>query len=61
MKNIQFDVWLAAHASQFNLHQKHLSGSAYNPSAFIDQKGYDDELNELQKKFDDKLKKDTEK
>ncbi len=60
MKNIQFDIWLAAHASQFNLQQKHPSGSAYNPSAFIDQKGYDEELNELQKKYDDKLKKDAE-
>ena len=61
MKNIQFDIWLAAHASQFDLQQKHPPGSAYNPSAFIDKKGYDDELNDLQKKYDDKLKKDAEK
>ena len=59
MKNIQFDIWLAAHASQFNLLQKHMPGSTYNPSAFIDQKGYDDELSDLQKKYDDKLKKDA--
>ena len=61
MKNIQFDIWLAAHASQFNLHQKHPPRSAYNPSAFMDKEGYYAELNELQKKFDDKLKKDAEK
>jgi len=61
MKNIRFDIWLAAHASQFNLQQKHAPGSAYNPSAFIDQKGYDDELADLQKKYDEKLKKDAEK
>lgn len=60
MRNIQFDIWLAAHASQFNLQEKHAPGSVYNPSAFIDQKGYDDELNDLQKKFDEKLKKDAE-
>ena len=59
MKNIKFDIWLAAHASQFNLQQKHPPGSAYNPSAFIDQQGYDDELNDLQKKYDEKLKKDA--
>ena len=59
MKNIQFDIWLAAHASQFNLQQKHPPGSAYNPFAFIDKQGYDDELNELQKKYDAKLKKDA--
>ncbi len=59
MKNIHFDIWLAAHASQFNLQEKHAPGTAYNPSAFIDQKGYDDELNDLQKKFDEKVKKDA--
>jgi metallo-beta-lactamase class B len=59
MKNIQFDIWLAAHASQFNLQQKHPSGSAYNPSAFMDKEDYYAELNELQKTYDDKLKKDA--
>jgi metallo-beta-lactamase class B len=59
MKNIQFDIWLAAHASQFNLHQKHPPGSAYNPSAFMDKENYYAELNELQKTYDDKLKKDA--
>jgi metallo-beta-lactamase class B len=60
MKNIQFDIWLAAHASQFNLQQKHPPGSAYNPSAFMDKEDYYTELNDLQKKYDDKLKKDAE-
>lgn len=59
MKNIQFDIWLAAHASQFNLQQKHPPGSAYNPSAFMDKEDYYAELSELQKKYDDKLKKDA--
>jgi metallo-beta-lactamase class B len=61
MKQIHFDIWLAAHASQFELQQKHSPGAAYNPAAFIDQQGYNAELNELQKKYDDKLKKDAEK
>ena len=60
MKNIQFDIWLAAHASQFELQQKHPPGSAYNPSAFMDKENYYAELNELQKTYDDKLKKDAE-
>jgi metallo-beta-lactamase class B len=59
MKQIHFDIWLAAHASQFNLHQKHPPGSTYNPATFIDQQGYDDELNDLQQQYDDKLKKDA--
>ena len=56
MKNISFDLWLASHASQFKLHNKHKPGEAYNPAAFIDQAGYDSALSELQKQYDVKLK-----
>lgn len=55
MKNISFDIWLAAHAGQFNLHQKHQPGDAYNPTAFIDRAGYDAALNDLQKQYDGKM------
>ena len=60
MKNIKFDLWLASHASQFELHHKHKPGDAYNPAVFIDQHGYDAALNDLQKKYDEKVKKDTQ-
>jgi metallo-beta-lactamase class B len=56
MKNIRFDIWLASHASQFKLHDKHRPGDAYNPTAFIDQAGYDAAINDLQKQFDEKLR-----
>lgn len=56
MKNISFDIWLASHASQFNLHDKHQPGDPYNPAAFIDQQGYDSELADLQKQYEEKLK-----
>lgn len=56
MKHLKFDIWLASHASQFDLITKHKPGSAYNPAAFIDQKGYDDEINDLQIEFDKKVK-----
>jgi metallo-beta-lactamase class B len=55
LKNISFDIWLAAHASQFNLHEKHKPGDAYNPAAFIDQPGYDAAINDLQKQYDEKM------
>jgi len=58
MKNISFDIWLAAHASQFNLHKKHEPGDAYNPAAFIDQPGYDAEISDLQKQYDEKMQKE---
>jgi len=61
MKNLSFDIWLASHASQFKLHDKHHPGDSYNPAAFIDRKGYDAELSDLQKEYDEKIKSDAAK
>lgn len=61
MKQIHFDIWLAAHASQFNLQQKHPPGTLYNPGAFIDRQGYDAALNDLQQQYNEKLKRDAAK
>lgn len=58
MKNIQFDIWLASHASQFNLHDKHKPGDEYDPAVFIDQKGYDTALSDMQQQYDEKMKKE---
>jgi metallo-beta-lactamase class B len=55
MKNIAFDIWLASHASQFNLHGKHQPGDEYTPAAFKDQAGYDKALSDLQKQFEEKI------
>jgi len=59
MRNIKFDIWLASHASQFKLHDKHKPGDAYNPEAFADQQGYDIALSDLQKQYNEKIKEDT--
>lgn len=58
MKGIRFDLWFAAHASQFRLHEKHKPGDTYNPGAFKDQSGYERELADQQKRFDEKVKAD---
>ena len=58
MKNVHFDIWLASHASQFNMNDKHKPGDAYNPAAFVDQKGYDATLSDLQKQYDEKIGKE---
>lgn len=58
MKSISFDLWLASHASQFSLHEKHHPGDPYNPNAFKDQKGYDAALAELKKAYQEKLQKE---
>lgn len=55
LKEQKFDIWVASHAGQFDMEQKHKPGSAYNPSAFMDKKGYDGALNELQQEFDKKM------
>jgi metallo-beta-lactamase class B len=52
MKNLVFDIWIASHASQFDMHRKHKPGNAYNPSAFIDKAGYDGQLADLQKQYE---------
>jgi len=56
MKKVSFDIWLTTHASQFNLEGKHKPGDKYNPVAFMDRKGYDAQLNDLQSQFLKKLK-----
>ena len=56
MKTLKFDIWLSSHASQFDLHQKHKPGAAYNPSSFIDPVGYQKSLSDLQIEFNKKLK-----
>lgn len=55
LKGLQFDLWVASHASQFDLHKKHKPGDTYNPTAFMDRKGYDEQLDDLQKQFDKKM------
>jgi metallo-beta-lactamase class B len=46
MKEVQFDLWVASHASQFGMHEKRKQGDAYNPEAFADRAGYDKVLAE---------------
>jgi len=57
MQQLKFDLWVASHASQFNLHTKHLPGDPYNPSAFNDRKGYDKLLDQLHQDYDEHLLK----
>lgn len=59
MKKIDFDLWVASHASQFDLHDKRKEGSAYDPLIFGDKQLYMENLNELQKDYDDKIKSDV--
>lgn len=51
LKKLKFDLWLSSHASQFNMHTKRKPGDPYNPSAFIDQAGYEKSVNDLYDSF----------
>jgi metallo-beta-lactamase class B len=51
MPKLKFDLWFAAHASQFDLHKKHNEGDKYNPNAFADRKGYDEIIKERHEEY----------
>lgn len=39
-KAMDVDVWVAAHGSQYNLHDKWQPGQAYDPDTFVDPEGF---------------------
>ncbi len=61
MNNLTFDIWVASHASQFHLHDKHKPGDVYNPAAFSDRAGYNKALSNLQKEYDKKMEEERKK
>jgi metallo-beta-lactamase class B len=56
MKNLDFDLWVASHASQFNLRQLRQPGDSYKPAIFGDKKAYFELLNDLETEYQEKLK-----
>lgn len=54
MKDLQFDIWVASHASQFDLHEKRKPGDMYNPLMFADRKGYEEALENVWKVYQQK-------
>ncbi|WP_028786659.1 subclass B3 metallo-beta-lactamase [Terrimonas ferruginea] len=52
MKALRFDIWVASHAGQFDLHKKHKPGARYNPAAFSDRAGYDEALKDCREDFE---------
>lgn len=58
MKKLDFDIWVAAHAGQFGLHEKHKPGDPYRPESFMDTEGYLSELGALEKEYLEKKSED---
>ena len=49
------DIWVAAHASQFGLHDKYQPGDSYNPERFVDRDGYKAAVSRYEKLYLDQL------
>lgn len=58
MKKLDFDIWVASHASQFSLHEKHHPKDPYNPEVFMNKKEYFDDLDSLEKQYLEKKSED---
>jgi metallo-beta-lactamase class B len=54
-KDMQIDVWLASHASQFKLHEKYKPGDPFNPDRFVDPAGFKAAVEQLEKTYRDQL------
>lgn len=59
MKKLDFDVWVASHASQFDLHEKRKPGDAYSPKLFMDKENYFKYLKELEDDYFEKLRQES--
>jgi metallo-beta-lactamase class B len=54
-KDMQIDVWLASHASQFKLHEKYKPGDAFDPNRFVDPQGFKAAVEKLEKTYQEQL------
>ncbi len=49
------DIWVAAHGSQYGLHDKYKAGDAYDPKTFVDPEGYLAAIERLEKLYLEQL------
>jgi metallo-beta-lactamase class B len=49
------DIWLASHASQFNMHEKYKPGDAFSPDRFVDPQGFRAAVERLEKTYLEQL------
>jgi metallo-beta-lactamase class B len=59
-KEMRIDVWLASHASQFDMHKKYHPGDAYDPDRFVDPAGFQAAVARLEKLYRDQLAKEQQ-
>lgn len=54
-KDMKIDIFLASHASQFQMHEKHKPGDPYAPGRFVDPQGFRASVLKLEKAYLDQL------
>ena len=50
-KTLEVDVWVAAHGSQYGLHDKYEAGQDYRPDTFVDPQGFLAEVERLERLY----------
>ena len=50
-KEMDVDIWVAAHNSQYNMHEKYRTGQPYNPETFVDPSGFIRAIEELEQRY----------
>jgi metallo-beta-lactamase class B len=61
LPTLQFDLWVASHASQFQMHDKRKAGDPYKPEAFADRPGYEASINAIRRDYEKRLKEEKSK
>lgn len=54
-KSMDVDVWVAAHGSQYNLHDKYTAGQPYSPNTFVDPEGFLEAVERLERIYLEQL------
>jgi metallo-beta-lactamase class B len=54
-KDMAIDIWLASHASQFKMIEKHKPGDPYDPERFVDPQGFKASIEQLEKTYQEQL------
>ena len=52
-KEMDVDIWVAAHNSQYNMHEKYRAGQNYSPENFVDPTGFVRAIEELERRYED--------
>jgi len=54
-QSLDVDVWVAAHGSQYGLHEKYVAGDDYSAETFVDSDGFFDAVKRLENLYMDQL------